>query len=153
MTRKREPSKTPDVEVDHCWSPGCFWVAPKSAASQEWLAAHTPLKPKWIRSAVSLKRVDWRHGAFMVHNSIAMSILIDQMEADGLRVTVQDIPADVKAWRTKLRKISDEVAAGTAGWSTSEPAPDDTRPRNAFGYLVGFGEAMRRYYERIEEQR
>jgi hypothetical protein len=32
-----------------------------------------------------------------------------------------------------------------------QPDPDDTRPRNAFGYLIGFGEAYRAYYERRDQ--
>jgi hypothetical protein len=33
-----------------------------------------------------------------------------------------------------------------------QPAPDDTRPRNAFGYLEGFGAAYREYYERRDRE-
>jgi hypothetical protein len=33
-----------------------------------------------------------------------------------------------------------------------QPAPDDTRPRNAFGYLIGFGEAAAEYYRRRDEE-
>lgn len=29
-----------------------------------------------------------------------------------------------------------------------QPGPSDARPRNAFGYLLGFGESMRKYYEK-----
>jgi hypothetical protein len=32
----------------------------------------------------------------------------------------------------------------------SEPKPGDDRPRNAFGILIGFGEAKRAYYENLE---
>jgi len=32
-----------------------------------------------------------------------------------------------------------------------EPEPDDERPRNAFGFLIGFGKAYAEYYARQEQ--
>lgn len=33
-----------------------------------------------------------------------------------------------------------------------QPDPKDRRPRNAFGYLIGFGEAAKAYYRKRDEQ-
>jgi hypothetical protein len=34
-----------------------------------------------------------------------------------------------------------------------QPKPGDTRPRNAFGYLLGFGKAYAEFYRRQDEAR
>lgn len=33
-----------------------------------------------------------------------------------------------------------------------QPAPNDRRPRNAFGYLIGFGKAVKAYYTKRDKQ-
>lgn len=33
----------------------------------------------------------------------------------------------------------------------SQPGPNDRRPRNAFGYLIGFGMASKVYYEKQDK--
>lgn len=33
-----------------------------------------------------------------------------------------------------------------------QPKPSDKRPRNAFGYLIGFGKAAKAYYEKRDKQ-
>ena len=32
-----------------------------------------------------------------------------------------------------------------------QPDPKDRRPRNAFGYLIGFGKAMKAYYRKRDK--
>ena len=33
-----------------------------------------------------------------------------------------------------------------------QPDPKDRRPRNAFGFLIGFGKAMKAYYEKWDKE-
>lgn len=33
-----------------------------------------------------------------------------------------------------------------------QPDPNDRRPRNAFGFLIGFGKAAQAYYEKRDKQ-
>ena len=33
-----------------------------------------------------------------------------------------------------------------------QPEPDDKRPRNAFGYLIGFGRAAKAYYAKRDKE-
>lgn len=35
---------------------------------------------------------------------------------------------------------------------TPQTDPNDKRPRNAFGYLIGFGKAAKAYYEKRDKQ-
>lgn len=34
-----------------------------------------------------------------------------------------------------------------------QPKPNDKRPRNAFGFLIGFGKAAKAYYEKQDKER
>lgn len=136
-----------DVEVSHCWIPGCFWVMPGTRRSRAWLTSHTPLEPAWLARACLLEPEDWKDGGFMVANVIVMATLAERMMAGGLRVRLLPLPRDRRKWRKQTADIAAKVRAGTLGWSMPEPDPGDERPRNAFGYLLGFGEAYRRYYE------
>jgi len=34
-----------------------------------------------------------------------------------------------------------------------QPKPNDKRPRNAFGYLLGFGKAAKAYYEKQDKKK
>ena len=34
----------------------------------------------------------------------------------------------------------------------AQPDPDDRRPRNAFGFLVGFGKAASAYYKKRDKE-
>lgn len=33
-----------------------------------------------------------------------------------------------------------------------QPDPKDRRPRNAFGYLIGFGKAAKAYYRKLDKK-
>jgi len=35
---------------------------------------------------------------------------------------------------------------------TPQPDPNDKRPRNAFGYLIGFGKAAKAYYAKLDKE-
>lgn len=58
-----------------------------------------------------------------------------------------------KLSRERLKHAKKLRKARNQHFHISEPEPGDTRPRNAFGVLIGFGEAYAAYYAKRDAER